>query len=297
MKLFHGADGIGSESSTLNENSDPWLDLARDKSSFEIVEVDTLSSILDREGFDSNIGILKVDAESWDYFVLMGLDFSRHTPKVIVTEEYLWDVDLTISKHLLLEGNSYVNLGFVGYNSIWVHASCGARWSYKSLGKWLTSIGVVYPIMGPESLLNDIEKLTSKSRVKGPIDLASYKLALAISGLPRFSISSASVLRSVLANFGVGNLPSLPLENGRKGLFLSYHWKTAKGKDVVWEGVRTPLPKDLLAGDSMLLDIEVVAPDKLGKYVLYIDLMQEEVGWYSDSNRKLIEPLFIYVGK
>jgi FkbM family methyltransferase len=140
MKLYRGQDGQGSEASTLNDRSDPWLDQAR-SSEFEMVNVRTLTSVLLEANILEQIGILKIDAESWDYFVLKGFDLIRFHPQVIVTEEYLWDIDGSIAKHNLLDAAGYINAGFVGYNSVWLSRTLGANSAMVRLIPWLSRVG------------------------------------------------------------------------------------------------------------------------------------------------------------
>ncbi len=138
MELYIGTDGVGSECSTFSQHNDPWMDQARSKDHITVT-VERLSDLLVRHEF-REVGILKIDTEGWDFQVILGLDFSRVRPWVIITEEYLWQVDETIAKHTHLENNDYVNLGFVGYNSVWADRKHGALWSLGSMRRWLRRV-------------------------------------------------------------------------------------------------------------------------------------------------------------
>lgn len=116
-RLYHGNNG-DTQVSTLNPNNDPWLDKVR-STSYESVECDTLTNILDNLNVSSNIDILKVDAETWDPMIIRGMDFSKYHPKIVITEEYYWEPSNLVSKYVNLEDNGYVLMGFVDYNSIW----------------------------------------------------------------------------------------------------------------------------------------------------------------------------------
>jgi FkbM family methyltransferase len=115
--LYHGNNG-DTQVSTLNANNDPWLDKVR-STSYEAVECDTLTNILDSLNVSGNIDILKIDAETWDPMIIRGLDFTKYQPKIVITEEYYWEPSNLVSKYVNLEDNGYVLMGFVGYNSIW----------------------------------------------------------------------------------------------------------------------------------------------------------------------------------
>lgn len=160
LKLFVGKDGAFSEVSTFETRSDPWMDVMRSRN-YQEVDVVPLSFIWEREHFPRRIGILKVDTESWDYNVFRGLDFDRFEVDVIVTEEYYWKADDTINKHVLLEDAGYVNIGFVGYNTVWVHRRLGARHCHVAMRPWLTAIGRF-----PKSL--GVPDVTSASAVLEP---------------------------------------------------------------------------------------------------------------------------------
>jgi hypothetical protein len=56
--------------------------------------------------------------------------------------------------------------------------------------------------------------------------------------------------------------PSKPDKKNRYAVNLSYHWLNQKGATVVFDGVRTPLPRDLKPGESVNLKAAIQAPAK-----------------------------------
>lgn len=66
---------------------------------------------------------------------------------------------------------------------------------------------------------------------------------------------------------------------GRAPVSLSYHWKDLNGAIVVWDGLRTPLFKDLDPGDTIETTVLVQAPEHPGEYVLEVTGVQEGVLW------------------
>ncbi len=69
---------------------------------------------------------------------------------------------------------------------------------------------------------------------------------------------------------------------GRQAIALSYHWSdAATGRVIVYDGVRTPLPRELTPGDETIVTATVVAPPRPGRYVLQWDLVQEGFMWFS----------------
>lgn len=155
LKLYHGKGGEGSEVATLSDRKDPWFDRVRGDT-FDTISVRLLTDIVAEAGIDPPIGILKIDTESWDYRVLKGFDLKRFRPQVIVTEEYLWSIDESIAKYELLDSCGYTNVGFAGYNSVWVHRDLGATAAMLRLSTWLARIGRRPPGLGCPEILEQI---------------------------------------------------------------------------------------------------------------------------------------------
>ncbi|MDP3047058.1 MAG: DUF2079 domain-containing protein [Chloroflexota bacterium] len=64
-------------------------------------------------------------------------------------------------------------------------------------------------------------------------------------------------------------------------VFVAYHWVSETGNVVLWDSERTRLPSDLYPGQQMCATVEVVSPDIPGVYTLQIDLVREEIAWFS----------------
>jgi hypothetical protein len=63
---------------------------------------------------------------------------------------------------------------------------------------------------------------------------------------------------------------------------FSYHWLLADADRVVsWEGTRTEFPAIVQAGDSVDLQVRIVAPRQAGDYRLMWDIEQEDRLWFS----------------
>ncbi|TCS10431.1 FkbM family methyltransferase [Caulobacter sp. BK020] len=276
LKLFIGLDGPGSEVSTLNSTSDPWMDRVR-SAQFEMVTVKTLTALLEEQDFPSEIGILKIDTESWDYNVLLGLDLRKFRPKIIVTEEYYWDVQATIGKHTYLDDNDFVNVGFIGYNSIWMDRACGVRHSLSMLRDWLVAVDR-YPsaVQGRGELTRLSPYLKAKSLHSSPVRFDN--VLVQAEGLDAMICEQSTRLAVTVANFlhePVGRL-------GAQGapIAVSYHWLHMSGKAAVWDGIRTYLDREIGVNQMVKLDIVVRAPDRPGSYLLVVDLLEENVSWF-----------------
>lgn len=69
---------------------------------------------------------------------------------------------------------------------------------------------------------------------------------------------------------------------GEAGLQVSYHWLDVRGNAIVWDGPRTALSKPVHPGETVELDISVVAPRPPGRYILRFDLVEEHCFWLSE---------------
>ncbi len=94
---------------------------------------------------------------------------------------------------------------------------------------------------------------------------------------------SASVVELVLHNDGSRTWPA----NGF--VAAAYHWLgregkgiRPKGQGVYWEGRRTSLPTAVRSGETVALEVVVVAPDRPGLWHLQWDLVEEGVCWFSE---------------
>ncbi|MEM6701729.1 MAG: hypothetical protein AAF690_03435 [Acidobacteriota bacterium] len=70
--------------------------------------------------------------------------------------------------------------------------------------------------------------------------------------------------------------------SGAARVKLSYHWRTTGGREVVRDGLRSPLPGEVAPNVRTPVSIEVEAPREPGSYVLELDPVLEHVAWFSD---------------
>jgi hypothetical protein len=89
---------------------------------------------------------------------------------------------------------------------------------------------------------------------------------------------AAGVARLVLENGGAATWRS----RGSDGLQLSYHWLDRHRNAIVWDGVRTAFPRPVGPGETVALDVPLVAPRPPGRYVLRFDLVEEHRFWLSE---------------
>ncbi|MCB9706082.1 MAG: sulfatase-like hydrolase/transferase [Myxococcales bacterium] len=70
---------------------------------------------------------------------------------------------------------------------------------------------------------------------------------------------------------------------------LSYHWLSAEGDLVIWNGRRSDLDAPLLPGESRAIAAQVVAPVEPGRYRLVWALVREGEGWTPASRDDHVE--------
>ena len=75
--------------------------------------------------------------------------------------------------------------------------------------------------------------------------------------------------------------PGTWLATGTSAVKLAYHWLDANGNVTMWEGLRTPLPLDVLPGTTTVVSANVQAPPSRGTYTLRFDLIREGQTWFS----------------
>lgn len=64
-------------------------------------------------------------------------------------------------------------------------------------------------------------------------------------------------------------------------IFVSYHLYDGERNLLVWDHPRTVFPRPVEAGQSIEIDLPVVAPKKKGRYILEVDLVHELVTWFA----------------
>jgi FkbM family methyltransferase len=113
LPMYNGSDGDAPSNSTLSDAPDL---LQKRLCETILVQVKTLSGLLAEQKIPADFGLLSVDVEGMDYEVLLGLDFSRWRPRVIITENY---APKEIKKSELLVRHKYKLAARAGDNTIW----------------------------------------------------------------------------------------------------------------------------------------------------------------------------------
>ncbi len=76
---------------------------------------------------------------------------------------------------------------------------------------------------------------------------------------------------------------------------VSYHWLRRNGRVIVFDGERTRIPKEVAPGQTVALDVNVLAPRKTGKAILQIDMVHEGVCWFAQEDPTPARPVSVFV--
>lgn len=66
------------------------------------------------------------------------------------------------------------------------------------------------------------------------------------------------------------------------GILLSYHWLDERANPIVWDGIRTPLPRPVEPGETVRAELAVRGPLPPGRYRFAIDLVAEHRAWFQE---------------
>lgn len=112
-----------------------------------------------------------------------------------------------------------------------------------------------------------------------------YRAAVVQAGGPAGRLPSVLAPSSVATeSLEVHNQGALPwLRSAPSPVALAYHWlDAATGRVVVFDGMRTVFPSDLLTGGAVGVRARVRAPARPGRYILWWDLVHEHTSWFSE---------------
>jgi len=94
---------------------------------------------------------------------------------------------------------------------------------------------------------------------------------------------------TIWVDLTVHNHGFLPWDStGPQPVFLSYHWLDRSGAALVYDGVRTPLPRPLAPGESCRVTLRVEVPPAPGRRVLAVDMVHEGVTWFSQAGASML---------
>jgi SAM-dependent methyltransferase len=93
---------------------------------------------------------------------------------------------------------------------------------------------------------------------------------------------AGALVRVRVRNTGSKPWPAIP---GPQMIYLGNHWLGADGSMLVRDDARTGLGSDVAPGEARELELLVTAPAEAGEYLLELDLVQQDVAWFSERRR------------
>ena len=93
-------------------------------------------------------------------------------------------------------------------------------------------------------------------------------------------------LSVIVKNISEGTWPAVGQDDGRYDVRLRHRWRALDGTQLKsaddFSAGSVRLPYDLEPGDTAGVSMEIAAPLTSGEFVLEIDVVQEQVSWFSD---------------
>lgn len=74
--------------------------------------------------------------------------------------------------------------------------------------------------------------------------------------------------------------------NDKNNISLSYHVLDESDNKVVLEGDRAKLANSIKSGEGIDFQLKINAPDKPGRYIIELDMVQEGVTWFKEKGSK-----------
>ncbi len=103
---------------------------------------------------------------------------------------------------------------------------------------------------------------------------------------PRDSFSAG---QSAILTFTVTNASDLTWPAGSLTR-LGNHWRTPEGESVALDDGRTSVvPSNVEPGGSVTVNLTVAAPEKPGRYVLELDVVEEGVTWFAQQGSAVLD--------
>ena len=132
---LHIGKGSNTMLSSLVTDDNPWTRQVRSGDTAQ-VRVQRLDELLAFRKWPDDYSLLLVDTEGFDARVLVAAGLGTWRPRIIITEEYLFNLEWLQEKHQLLWDNGYAPFKRTGDNMIWLRRS---DW-HETLARYVESV-------------------------------------------------------------------------------------------------------------------------------------------------------------
>jgi SAM-dependent methyltransferase len=126
------------------------------------------------------------------------------------------------------------------------------------------------------------------TRDTGPLPRGAYRAVL--SGYPSRVSGAANTSMQIsvkVRNGGTCTWPSIASADNKYAINLANHWLTPDGKVAIWDDGRQFLPCDVAPGAEVEMNLGVTTPPRPGSYILQLDLVHENVAWFSQRGSQV----------
>ena len=119
------------------------------------------------------------------------------------------------------------------------------------------------------------------------LDPAAFKASIRVLEAPAQVIGGDMlVIKALIRNTSKTTWPGEHRRRDGYLVRLGNHW-TRSGKDVRFNDARAALPQDLAPGEQVELSLELQAPWAPGRYELELDMVEEQVAWFSQRGSRV----------
>lgn len=96
--------------------------------------------------------------------------------------------------------------------------------------------------------------------------------------------------QAVVVQCQITNIGALPWHNeGLQMVNVAYRWSDRQNQYVIADGRRTQLKRSVAPGESIDCDLVIESPPGSGTYTLHIDLVAEQIAWFSDYGQPTLD--------
>ena len=253
------------------------------------------------EGEDKDIyNLLNIWKGSYDenyYHVNINYDIDSSKPKL---NAFIMGTSFSTQLRYLLEQNTGAFNKLTRYNYL------QAKWEYENGNTIVNELNPDVSKNGIESLINDCNLIMIESNVFG-IPQSHSDFVQYLYNYYNGNLESRNIISNIEDIDLNVNLSNLKLSKGEEvtitgdlknntentlygnvnnPVLLSYHIVNEDGSMFEFEGMRSSIETAVSSGQTVPVKIKIKAPDKKGKYILQISIVQEGIVWAENINNR-----------
>jgi SAM-dependent methyltransferase len=147
----------------------------------------------------------------------------------------------------------------------------------------VTEPGGVIVFQVPSHRLSAVARKTEQTSVSGRLPRTVGRASIAVTpGLVEARAGEQVTLHAKVTNTSRHRWPSRGDSFGRHRLNIGNHWLYENGLQMVRDDARAALPHDVAPGETIEVLLYARAPGRNGRYLIEVDLVQEDSGWFAE---------------